>query len=356
MTNKEEFHNTHEIFTDKAYNTPGMLPHRYVLVLTNKCNLRCDFCFQDKRSRESDMTADDWIQFSNQLPDYARITLTGGEPLIYPGFKKVFSHIAERFNCNIITNGTLLNEDVIDFILSFPNFKVLSISIDNIGNTLRGISKNKWAHTENMIRYFIRRRRELNSPECVLDAKTMVLDENAGELSGIHQYCVEELGFDHHAFQFLKGSPIQHADRMFEFENALEKSDAYVYKNFEVIKQELDRVRKYNLETGKTAFLHPKIASLTSKDTLPDIDYINKAAHVPDNFLPCKFPWSSVHINSDGNLFPCLAVSMGNVKENSLQNIINGKSFARFRDLIRKEDSVEGCNRCGWLRPKNIPA
>ncbi len=349
---KEVFHDKHEIYTEKAYNTPGILPHRYVFVLTNLCNLRCSFCFQYKRPQKYKMTADDWFRVLKQIPDYARVTLTGGEPLVFSGFKEVFSHIAKQFDCNLITNGILLNEKVIDFILSFPRFKVLSISIDNIGNTLRDVTKDQWKHLENMIRYFVKRRTEIQSSDCVLDVKTMVLDENADELSEIHRYCVEKLGCDHHAFQFLKGSPIQHADQMFAIEDILKKSYAPVYKKFDRIKQELEQVRKYNIHNNKVAFLHPKIGSLTSGHPLPDIDYINEAEHVCNKYLPCKFPWSSVHINSDGNLFPCVAVSMGNIMETSLSDIIKGNSFTCFRELIRKKGSVEGCNRCGWLRPK----
>ena len=52
----------------------------------------------------------------------------------------------------------------------------------------------------------------------------MVLDENAKDLLKIHKYCVEELQCDTHAFQFLKGSPIQHSDIMFDFDKIFEKA------------------------------------------------------------------------------------------------------------------------------------
>ena len=51
-------------------------------VLTNLCNLACDFCFQDRKKQKNAMTKDDWINLTNQLPEYARVTLTGGEPLV----------------------------------------------------------------------------------------------------------------------------------------------------------------------------------------------------------------------------------------------------------------------------------
>lgn len=347
---QEKFHNKHEIFTEKAFNTPRLLPDRYVFVLTNLCNLRCSFCFQKKNSRKDAMKAKDWINLAEQLPDYARITFTGGEPLAFPEFKEVFSYVANRFDCNIITNGILLTEEIIDFILSYPKFRVLSISIDNVKNTLRDVKSEKWENVEYLMKYFIKKRDEVN-PGCILDAKTMILDENAKDLFEIHKYCVEELGCDNHSLQFLKGSPIQHADYMFEFEDILKKSTAVKYKNFNIIKKQLELVRQYNIQTGKVAFLHPKIANLVSEKKQTNIDFINEVDHIKKNYLPCKFPWSSVHINVDGILFPCLAISMGNVNETPLSEIINGKKFERFKGLIRKEGTIEACNRCGWLRP-----
>ncbi len=347
---KELFHLKHEAFTELIYRMPGMLPDRYTFVLTNLCNLTCYFCFQKKDLRTDRMTLDDWLHLARQLPGYARVTFTGGEPLMFSGFGQIFSFVAKRNDCNMISNGLLLNEEKINFLLSFPKFRVLSISIDDVGNKVREVNEKQWQRTEGMRRYFAKRRNELKS-KCVLEAKTVVTDDNAEDLLKIHQYCVEELGCDHHSFQFLKGSPTQHADYMFAFDDILKKSHAPVYKKFTTIKAGLERVRAYNLQTGKVAFLHPVVGSLMSNDPLPNLEYLNEKEFIKGNYKPCKFPWSSVHINVDGNLFPCMAVSMGNVKTTPLPEIIHGKDFMRFKDLIRKEGTVEGCNRCGWLRP-----
>ncbi|MBT5303715.1 MAG: radical SAM protein [Candidatus Scalindua sp.] len=349
---KEAFHDKHEQFTEKAYNATNLLPDRYVLVLTNLCNLRCCFCFQKKNPRNDAMRLTDWKRLVDQIPDYARVTLCGGEPLLFSGFREIFSYIAERVDCNIISNGILLNEETIDYLLSFPNFKVLSLSIDNIGNTLRDVTFSQWEHLKKMLKYFLEKRSNLHS-DCILDIKTMILDENADELFEIYKYFVEEIGVDTHAFQFLKGSPIQHADYMYELKNISEKSEAQVYKKFDLIKEQLDRVRSYNVQRRKFSFLHPKLDSLVLDRPLSNIDCLNNPYYIKEIYSPCKFPWSSVHINFDGNLFPCLAVSMGNVKEECLSAIINGDEFKKFKDLIRQEGTVDACNRCGWLRPKD---
>ena len=74
------------------------------------------------------MTAEDWIKLSDQLPKGSRVTLTGGEPVVIKDFRKIFDHVASRFECNMITNGLLLIEDLINFMLEYKNFKVLSLS------------------------------------------------------------------------------------------------------------------------------------------------------------------------------------------------------------------------------------
>ena len=345
------FHDKHEDFTRKAYDLNNLLPDRYVFVLTNLCNLKCRFCFQEKDLRENRMRLNDWINLAVQLPDYARVTFTGGEPMMFDKFDEIFTFIASRFDCNMISNGLLLNQKMIDLLLSFEKFKVLSISIDNIGNKVRDVKEKQWERTKKMMQSFVEKRNELKS-NCVLEAKTVVLDSNAEELFDIYRYCIEELNCDNHSFQFLKGSPIQHADFMFKFDDMFNKSSAPVYKNWDTIIEQLEKVRKYNIRSGKKSFLHPKTASLTSKKPIPDMRYLNESAFIRENYHPCKFPWSSIHINVDGDLFPCMAIQMGNVKKTPLKEIIWGKDFNNFKDIIRREGTVEGCNRCGWLRPK----
>ena len=46
---KEKFSNSLAEFREKAYIDESLMPKRYVLVLTNLCNLACTFCFQDRK-------------------------------------------------------------------------------------------------------------------------------------------------------------------------------------------------------------------------------------------------------------------------------------------------------------------
>ena len=113
-------------------------------------------------------------------------------------------------------------------------------------------------------------------------------------------------------------------------------------------------MKKYNFQNQKVGFLHPKVDSLI-EDTKPlnnkKMDLLNEIEHKKDSFLPCAQPWSSVHINVDGTVFPCLAISMGNIQDNTIKEIVYGDEFMKFRKTMREEGTVEACNRCGWLQP-----
>ena len=347
------YHREMMAFAEKLYSARDMMPHRYVFILTNKCNLKCPFCFQKKDHSSNNMSTDDWLRVVEQLPDYAWITLTGGEPFLFKGFEAVFHAVSKLHGCNIITNGLLLTEPLMELLLSQPRFAVLSISVDSVGNTVRGVKPDQWEHTVKNLRLFSAKRDE-NGSSTLLDAKTMVLDENAGDLFEIHRYCMETLGCNTHGFQLLKGSPLQHADTMSPIEAIHKCINSRTYSRLATIQEQFELVRRYNRQTGSRCFTHPSIVDLNGEEPIEsfDLGYMNLSEHKRENYLPCKMPWESVHINSDGSLFPCMAVGMGNVKTQLLRDIINGSLFNDFKSTIKDRGTVTGCHRCGYLKPR----
>ena len=73
------------------------------------------------------------------------------------------------------------------------------------------------------------------------------------------------------------------------------------------------------------------------------MDILNSKDHIKDKFLPCAQPWASVHINNDGNVFPCLAVPIGNVRDKSIKEIIFDAEFKKFKGVLKKHGTVEAC-------------
>jgi len=352
MNKNTDFHDERAKFVDSLYSGPKMMPRRYVFILTNRCNLACNFCPQSKTKLTNAMTTTDWISLLDQLPDYATVTITGGEPLLFPDFAAVFSHIVDRFPCNIISNGLLLNAEVLKKLFKYNRLKVISLSIDDIGNKCRGMQPGQWKQLVENIRTIREVRASLES-SVIFDVKTVVLDENAASLAEMHKFCVEELKCDTHCFQFLKGSPFQHADSMIELGAILDvEQNRECYSSWDAICDQMEQVRKYNQETGASCYCHPKIFNLNATHTInrQNAALYNQEQLDIEAFNHCKAPWESVHINADGMLFPCLSVGMGDVRKQSLESIIFSDKFELFRSNLRNHGLFPACRRCGYLQ------
>ena len=94
------------------------------------CNMNCDMCYV-RLSREEVQThgglhtTDEWIEIGKQMKDSGVIflLLTGGEPLLFPDFKRLYSELHKMgFVITINTNGTLIDEEWIQF------FKQISLA------------------------------------------------------------------------------------------------------------------------------------------------------------------------------------------------------------------------------------
>ena len=52
------------------------------------------------------MSTENWLNVIDQIPEKSRITLTGGEPLVFQDFDKIFSKANNIAETNIVTNVT----------------------------------------------------------------------------------------------------------------------------------------------------------------------------------------------------------------------------------------------------------
>ena len=117
------------------------------VLLTWACNLKCVYCFEGSKENANNMTmesANQYIKFITQLAlakksNNISINLFGGEPVvnIEIGFY-ILKHIKAfcdsnkiAFTSTIITNGTLLTEEIIDKLLEY-NCRSIQITLDGI--------------------------------------------------------------------------------------------------------------------------------------------------------------------------------------------------------------------------------
>lgn len=93
------------------------------LELLPLCNMSCDMCYVRLSHAETEMkgglhTANEWISLGQEMlkAGVLFLLLTGGEPLLFPDFKKLYSELKQMgMVLTINTNGTLLDEEWADF-------------------------------------------------------------------------------------------------------------------------------------------------------------------------------------------------------------------------------------------------
>ena len=91
----------------------------YTVSITNKCNLKCTYCYERHLNTEygciDEKRAADIIRFINGRRDACRVYLFGGEPLLYKELVKKFCTEIKAREFVITTNGTLLDEEFLEW-------------------------------------------------------------------------------------------------------------------------------------------------------------------------------------------------------------------------------------------------
>ncbi|MBO7521039.1 MAG: radical SAM protein [Opitutales bacterium] len=102
------------------------------LEITKRCNYRCPFCYclwhEKSYPKIREISAAAWLKILEKLKELgvAKITLTGGEPLLKKGWEEILKRAVALFggeNCSIYTNSKLLNKNLL------RKFKKLGIGV-----------------------------------------------------------------------------------------------------------------------------------------------------------------------------------------------------------------------------------
>lgn len=90
--------------------------------LTPYCNFACKMCYvQENKPGLPLLSGRQWLEFGRQAAGAGTmfIVLTGGEPLVHPDFKMIYSGLKKMgMVITINTNGSLIDEEMADFLAS----------------------------------------------------------------------------------------------------------------------------------------------------------------------------------------------------------------------------------------------
>jgi len=318
-------------------------PWMMVLVVTRRCNAKCQMCniWQEKNPSELSLKDLEIILTRNDLSFIRFLTLTGGEPTLRKDLPQIFKISIENLRnleeVHLATSG-LNTQRTINYIhkmmgiLSTHENKIyrftVQISLDGIEkihDTIRGIP-GFYQKTLSTINGLIKLKK--NYPLLHIRLSSVLMRQNTAYAKQIHEFARE------------KGLEIHFSPVVF--------SDSY-YSN--LINQPL--LYESNMD-GTSSFF----ANLHKSDHSSLRFYYEDAANMllgNERKRRCMMGFFAFVLEHDGNVYPCLNCennSFGNLLIDSFDKIwFNKKSLVRER---LRSDCCPNCTSMCYTLPVNI--
>lgn len=282
---------------------------RAYVEITNICNLECSFCPITEREH-SVMAVDKFretIQQVSPLAEQVCLHLMG-EPLAHPNFPQILEICDEyQLQLQLTTNGLLLKKYT-DLVLGSQTIKQVNISLQAyLDNYPDRPLEDYLDQIASFIELSVKKR-----PELYLNLRLWNI--NDGETSD-HTISNERI------FRYLEGR------FQIEINRVVEVSHIKSKKLFERVYLHFD-----------SRFEWPRLE-------LPNNGTLGR----------CHGLINQVGIHADGSVVPCCLddqkiINLGNVFEDSLNNILNSKRAVAIADGFRQNKLVEDlCQRCDYI-------
>ncbi len=110
-------------------------PRTVDIAITNKCNLRCTYCyhFSSAGDVDEDLPKEEWLGFFEELKRCAVIdvVLAGGEPFFRKDLSELIEGIVKNnMRFSILSNGTLITDEIAEFLSSTGRCDYIQVSLD----------------------------------------------------------------------------------------------------------------------------------------------------------------------------------------------------------------------------------
>lgn len=177
-------------------------PFQGTFELTPLCNFTCPMCYVhlNKQQAPAMLSTEQWLTLAQSAMDAGtiEITLTGGEPLLHPGFREIYKALHKMgMIITIMSNASLMDEDFFQLMAEYPP-RGFSLTIyGNSPETYQKVCGHPEAY-ETVKRNILRIRDMKNVS---LRLKTTVIRDNVEDIPGLLQWAEEEnLRYDVYTF------------------------------------------------------------------------------------------------------------------------------------------------------------
>lgn len=317
-----------------------------ILMPHSACNCRCVMCDIWKGNQNlKQLTEEDITGLLSSLKKLQtkQVVMSGGEALLNPGFFSL-CRLLKRQNIHItlLSTGLTIQKNA-DNILKWIDD--LIVSLDGDERTHDGIRNIDGAYEK--LKEAIHHLKS-KDPDFKISARTVIHRLNFRKWPAIID-AAKELGVDR--ISFLPADVSSHAfNREVLWTEERQLDVAIPEKELPELKSVLDVVVSTYEEEIRSRFI------AESPEKLHKIFLYYCALHGLCGFpyKKCNAPWVSAVIEADGNVKPCFFHStIGNIRENTLTEILNGEKGMAFRKNLDMDED-ETCKRCVCYL--NLPA
>ena len=296
--------------------------------LTPLCNMNCEMCYvrlnqKELRAQGGLHTANEWIRVAKEMTQSGVLflLLTGGEPLLFPEFKKLYLEMKQMgMILTINTNGTLIDEQWAAFFGKHPPRRINVTVYGKDENTYERLS-----HFRDGYAQAIRGIRLLKEAGVSVKINGSITKSNAEDMDAIYEIG-RELNCPVHIDTYMVPC-IRDKSRQFDLAVRLLPEKAAVA-----------RIQSYKAELSREDFeMFAKNAiSLVSRK---DLQY--------GTYMTCQAGRSSFAISWNGEMRPCITSL-----EPSIAVFSTGFEMAwrRISEQIEQMHIHEQCAICR-LRP-----
>ncbi|MDD3237143.1 MAG: radical SAM protein [Candidatus Gastranaerophilales bacterium] len=335
-------------------NGTAILPFRYSFELTYRCNLRCPYCYIGDDRNKNELSTQEWFNIIDQVPRYAFISLIGGEPLLREDFIPILQKCSKRTlnKVNIVSNGSLLTDEIINELIK-QKLLMFSVSLDGYGATHdlnRGSTGLFEKVTSNIEKLNNAKKNKKDKP--YTDIKTVILENNLNELPKLYKLS-NELNSEYFSLSFKRNNMMKQNSNLYEtfnkdfYETEYPIELYFDMENFKEIYKELEsQAKSYKTKLRWAPKFHP------TGDLKKIEKFFSSNASPKDLYHRCLTPYSNININPEGDIYPCLSLKIGNVKENKIKDIINMPKFKCFRKNLKASKLFPACQMCCEIVPK----
>ncbi|MCB9883617.1 MAG: radical SAM protein [Planctomycetes bacterium] len=326
---------------------PGWAVHHE---LTLRCNLHCDFCYQNDVRAEHEpreATLDELIALHDHVRP-RRAVFVGSEVMLHPHFLDLLEALDRvGTELHVITNGTLLKEREAERLVALSNLASVILSIDgppDVHDRLRG---STGTHAKTLRAALLLRGRVDLGLHCVLQAGNLSCAEAVLDLAS-------ELGIPSVHYGFLYAYGREEIEATYAL---LESRLGWSRDQVSLVVSErddlgfdaaaLDDCVRRLVAHGRAIGIAPVFAPPEFVEHLRA--YVEGTLHETHR-LVCRDRLHPEDLRLDplGVIHPCAVIHkrLGSALEDDPRAVVDGDEARRFAELLETENLLPICRRC----------